>query len=115
MEIRIRVLIEFLEQEIAQELNQDEFEDEEQFRAALKNFKKKMPLKGTLKQKLEILDLRENELLKEIERLNDSIEKKDIDDKLRRSSSLTSLRRDHGSRRSISPLESDKRTRVTDQ
>lgn len=70
-----------------------------------------MNLNGTLIQKLEILDLRENELLKEIERLNEIIDNK-LDGKLKLNSSLSSLKSEHVSRRSASPKDQRQRTQV---
>lgn len=99
---------------MAQQLNEENFDDENQFQAALKDFKHKMPLKGTLKQKLEILDLRENECLKEIERLNANLEKQSVEEKLKMSSSMSSLRKEqHVSRRDDEDDKLDKRHRVT--
>lgn len=75
-------------------MSEDGYQDEDQFRAALKDFKRKMILKGTLSQKLEIMDLRENELLKEIERLNEALETKSKEEKVKISGSMSSLKKE---------------------
>lgn len=80
----------------------------------LKDFKHKMPLKGSLQQKLETLDLRENELLKEIERLNQVLDEKNVFGSLNKSGSVTSLKKEPFPI-SESPNDQTKRIRVRTQ
>lgn len=70
-----------------------------------------MTLRGSLKQKLEILDLRENELLKEIERLNEVLEKNAVNERLMVGNSIISLKNENVSR-SVSPKDRGQRNRV---